>query len=134
LPATVTDDVQSVLWRKAAVNSAINPVTALTGLRNGQLLEVPALRSLLRQVTQESATVAEHLGHDLSPAPMPDEVEAICRLTAGNRSSMLQDLSAGRRTEIDQINGAIVETAREAGLSAPLNATLAGLVRAASRG
>ncbi|NPV48945.1 MAG: 2-dehydropantoate 2-reductase [Armatimonadetes bacterium] len=133
LPATTTDDVPTVLWRKAVVNSAINPLTALTGLRNGQLLDIPALRSLLRQVAQESATVGRTLGHGLCPARMPDEVEEICRLTANNRSSMLQDLSAGRRTEVEQINGEIAAAAREAGLSAPLNATLAALVRAASQ-
>lgn len=132
LPATTTDGVQAVLWRKAVVNSAINPLTALTGLRNGQLLEVPALHSLLRQVARESAEVGRELGHELCPATMPDEVEEICRLTANNRSSMLQDLSAGRRTEVDHISGAIAEAARGIGLSAPLNATLAALVRAAS--
>lgn len=134
LPATTTDDVPTVLWRKAVVNSAINPMTALTGLRNGQLLDTPALRSLLRQVAEESATIGRALGHNLCPATMPDEVEEICRLTANNRSSMLQDLSAGRRTEIEQINGAIAAAARKVGLSAPLNATLAALVRAASQG
>ncbi len=132
LPATTTDDVQSVLWRKAAVNSAINPLTALTGLRNGQILEIPALRGLLREVAKESAAISQALGHDLSPSEMPEQVEDICRLTANNRSSMLQDLSAGRRTEIDQINGAIAVAAREAGLRAPLNTTLAGLVRGAT--
>lgn len=133
LPATTTEDVQSVLWRKAVVNSAINPLTALTGLRNGQLLDIPALRDLLRQVAQESAQVGHRLGHALCSATLPEEVEGICRLTANNRSSMLQDLSSGRRTEVDQISGAIVRAAQRSGLAAPLNATLAGLVRAAER-
>ncbi len=122
-----TPAIEDSVWAKAIVNAAINPLTALTGLRNGQLLEIPALRALLGEVTEEAAMVARRCGifvrEDIS-----DLVEGICRQTAENRSSMLQDVSAGRRTEIDYINGEIARRASEKGAEAPLCEALTALV------
>lgn len=120
--------VDEALWAKAIVNAAINPLTALTGLPNGQLVEVPELRAMLRAVTREATAIARRLGIFVNEG-IVSIVEAICVQTAENRSSMLQDIAAGRRTEIDYINGEIARRAEERGLEAPLCRMLTALVR-----
>jgi len=122
-----TSAIDEALWTKAIVNAAINPLTALTGLRNGMIIEVPELRELLRAVAEEAANVARNCGVFVRE-DMAGPIEAICRQTAQNRSSMLQDVSAGRRTEIDFINGEIVRRAEERGVAAPLCRALTALV------
>ena len=133
LPAKTTPDAVAVLWRKAVINAAVNPVTALTGLRNGRLLQHPELRALMGEVVAEAVAVAHTAGVVLDAGEMTAAVEDICRLTAHNKSSMLQDLSAGRRTEIREISGVITRLARQADIAAPLNTMLAALVAAAEQ-
>jgi 2-dehydropantoate 2-reductase len=128
LPAQVTDDVDAALWRKAILNAAVNPLGALTRRRNGELLEVPALRELLGQVATEAHAVALALGIGLGERDPVAAVEEVCRKTATNQCSMLQDVRAGRRTEIEQINGEIVRRAAAAGVPTPLNQALVALV------
>ncbi len=122
------DDVLAVLWRKLLANVAINPLTAITGLRNGQLLDVPLLRVAMADLTAEAEHVARAAGVDLSPGEGLALAEAACRQTADNRSSMLQDVECGRRTEIDDICGAVVREARRLGLAAPLNGAITHLI------
>lgn len=137
VPAEAIVDLESALWTKAVINAAINPLTALTGRPNGDMIADPGLRRALELVTEEAATIARACG-----AAVPDDivarVEQVCRQTAANRSSMLQDISAGRRTEIDFINGEIARRAARAGVPAPLcevlTAVLAGLSRENNRG
>ena len=124
----VFGDVPTMLWRKLVLNAAINPLTAITGLRNGQLLEVPLLRAALRDASREAETVGAVRGADLVAGEAAQVTEHACRVTAVNRSSMLQDVSAGRRTEIDDICGAVVREAKAAELGAPLNRALTWLV------
>ncbi|MFP4248675.1 MAG: ketopantoate reductase family protein [Armatimonadota bacterium] len=124
-PASSVDDV---LWAKATVNASINPLTALTGLRNGRLVEIDALRELMNAVTVEVAEIARRCGVFMQEG-IVKTVEGICAETAENRSSMLQDISAGRRTEIDFINGEIARRAEEHGLEAPLCVMLTALVK-----
>lgn len=122
--------IETALWRKVITNAAVNPLTALTGLPNGALLEDQGLRRALALIAREARIVAAACGvHGLpdDPAPM---VEEVCRLTAQNRSSMLQDLTAGRRTEIAQICGEIARRAAAIGIEAPLCALLTALIEA----
>ncbi len=123
-----TSRVDDILWAKAIVNAAVNPLTALTGLRNGVLVELPELREELRAVAEEAAKVARMSGAFVHE-DIAGLVEDICRQTAQNRSSMLQDVSAGRRTEIDYINGEIARRADERGVPAPLCRMLTALVQ-----
>jgi len=129
LPAEALEDIWPTLWRKLAVNCAINPLTAMLDLKNGLLLEAP-VAELMGQVAQEAGTVAQALGVDLDPSALPDTVAEVCRLTADNISSMLQDARAGRQTEIDEINGAVVREAEKVGAPAPLNMALTALLKA----
>ena len=129
----INDDVDAVLWRKALINCAINPLTALTRRRNGELLEIRPLRELMAQVAQEVYAVASAAGIDLGQYSRAEAVEQVCRTTATNRSSMLQDILAGRRTEVDYLNGAVAQVAGEHGTGAPLCNCLAALVRGYSK-
>ena len=130
LVCEVSESVDQILWEKAIINAAINPVTALTGLRNGQLLETPEVRGVLAAITEEASRVAAAAGMQVRE-DMVAVVERVCRQTAANRSSMLQDLSAGRRTETDYIGGEIAWRARELDMSAPLCSALSALVKVA---
>ncbi len=122
-------DTEGLLWGKLVINAAINPLTALLGVQNGELLSRPTARSLMGSTAREAACVADGLGIDL---PYPDAVmavETVARRTATNYSSMLQDVLRGAPTEIDSINGAIVSIGERIKVPTPVNRTLWQLVR-----
>jgi 2-dehydropantoate 2-reductase len=123
-------DPNSLLWGKLIINAAINPITALLGVPNGEILESSSARSLLAGAAREAAAVAVAQGISL---PYPDPVatvEAIARRTTTNRSSMLQDILRGAPTEIDAINGAVVRAGEQMNLATPINRTLWQLIKA----
>ena len=123
-------DANALLWGKLVINAAINPLTALLGVPNGDLLARREARALMAAVAREAASVAVAQGIGL---PYPDPVvatETIARRTATNRSSMLQDVRRGAPTEIDAINGAIVHAGEQTGVSTPINRTLWQLIKA----
>jgi 2-dehydropantoate 2-reductase len=128
LDAVVDEAMPRRLWEKLAVNAGINAITALTRTMNGAVLESPT-DDLARRAVRETARVARAEGVDLSAADAVDALERVADRTAANESSMYQDLQAGRRTEIDAINGYVVDRAAEHGIQAPTNHTLAALVR-----
>lgn len=115
------EDPQSLIWGKLVINAAINPLTALLKVPNGELLERPSARLMLGTLAREAAQVAYAENIDL---PFDDPVHAaeeVARKTAANHSSMLQDVLRGAPTEIDAICGAIVKTAEKHRLGAPVN-------------
>ncbi|WP_435077544.1 ketopantoate reductase family protein [Halococcus sp. AFM35] len=116
------------LWRKLAVNAGINPTTALAGVSNGALADGP-LHEVASEAAREVARVARGRGIDLTGREVVAALESVVAATADNTSSMAQDLQEGRRTEIDAINGAVVERAES---QVPVNRTLAALVRGRS--
>lgn len=124
---TVAADGRRLLWSKLVVNAAINPVTALLGVPNGMVLELPAARELMEAAAREAGAVAAALGIDLGEEPVERAV-SIARATAANRSSMLQDLERGRRTEVAAISGAVVQHGRQVGVRTPVNEGLALLI------
>lgn len=124
LPVRAVDDIDRRLWRKLAVNSVINPLTALHDCRNGAVLDLPDIDTLLPALCAEVCAVANAEGLALDCAQSIDDVRHVCRATAQNRSSMLQDIAARRLTEIDFINGYIVQRAAQHGLACPRQQTL----------
>ncbi len=129
LAVRIAEDVDALLWRKVLVNCAINPLTALTRRCNGELLQIPELEGLLDQVAGEVYRIGEAVGVDWGSFAPQAEVKKVCQATAANQSSMLQDVLAGRRTEIDYITGAVAEAAERAGAPAPLCRCLTALVK-----
>lgn len=107
IAAKTTDNVMGVIWTKLIVNAGINALTAITGLRNGSLVELPETDKLLRLAVEEACSVAEAKGIRLEAEDPVEHTRNIAKKTAGNLSSMLQDIIAGRQTEISVINGAI---------------------------
>jgi 2-dehydropantoate 2-reductase len=131
LDARVVDDVDLLLWRKLVIVAAINPLGALTGSTNGAVVTDADLVPLARALAAEAAAVARAEGADLGDPWAA--LEAAARSTAANRNSMLQDLDAGRPTEIDAISGAIVRRARARAIAVPFTETVLRLVRARER-
>ena len=126
----ISPDLQAMLWKKLLVNAGINPLTALLNVPNGGLLQRPDAKALMMQAAEEAAAVARACGVQI-PDENPGELAAQVALrTAGNISSMLQDVRRGAPTEIDAICGAIVRTALTARVETPVNRTLWHLVRA----
>ena len=118
-------DLDGLVWRKVAVNCAINALSAIRGVPNGKLLQDETDRVLLRAAAGEVASVAAALGIAAgTPEELADLAETIARRTAENRSSMLQDIERGARTEIDALCGAIVRHGERAGVATPVNVRL----------
>ncbi len=129
LECQVRDDIEAVLWEKLIVNVGINPLTAILRVRNGALLDLPAAWELAVAAAQEAAAVADASGFALTIDP-EERLSQVCTATAANRSSMLQDILAGRATEIDALNAQIVQRGAALGIPAPVNACLTEIVRA----
>jgi 2-dehydropantoate 2-reductase len=125
----VVSDVRPKLWSKAAVNAAINPLTAIAGLPNGALLEVPELEAQMEATAREVEQVARAAGIEVEEEAWVSRAREVAQQTAKNRSSMLQDIERGRRTEIDAICGHVSEVAERHGVPAPRNEMLHGLVK-----
>lgn len=134
LEVEIADDLEGLVWGKAVVSAAINPLTALLHVPNGGVL-APApscVRILAEEAASEAARVAAARGVRL-PFDRPGErVSEVARATAANRSSMLQDVEHGRPTEIDAINGMITTEGERLGVSTPVNRVLWYLVRSLS--
>jgi 2-dehydropantoate 2-reductase len=125
----VVEDMPRRLWEKLAVNAGINATTALSDVDNGALLEGDA-NAVATVAAREVAAVASAEGVDLSEEAAVEAVERVATTTAANVSSMRQDVLAERRTEVDAINGHVADRGRETGVSAPVNETMARLLRA----
>lgn len=129
IETTVATDMPYRLWRKLAVNAGINPVTALARVENGAVLDPPA-NPVARSAARETARVARARGHDFTDAAAVKALESVAAATAGNRSSMLQDVESGSGTEIDAISGYVIDRGEASDVATPTNRTLAGAIRA----
>jgi 2-dehydropantoate 2-reductase len=127
IETTAVEDVRAVIWDKLLVNVGINAITALTGIKNGQILDLESTRELSYLAVEEAAAVARAQGIEIGEDPM-SHVFQVAVATAPNRSSMGQDVDHRRPTEIGSINGFVVREARRMGLAAPVNQTLTALV------
>jgi 2-dehydropantoate 2-reductase len=124
LNVDISDNIDAVLWRKLAVNCVINPLTAIHGCRNGELLTKPESLTRIPEIIDEILQVSAALGRSHWLNDLHDHVANIATATAKNRSSMLQDISAGRDTEIDAINGYLCKLADQHNIKVPLNKQL----------
>jgi 2-dehydropantoate 2-reductase len=124
----VSSNIHDHVWGKLLVNVGINALTALTGLKNGQLLDYPETVRLMEELVVEAAEVARREGVHIEENPV-DRVRKAMEATRENRSSMGQDFDHRRRTEIDAINGAVVREAARLGISVPHNQTITDLIK-----
>ncbi|HOZ46885.1 MAG TPA: 2-dehydropantoate 2-reductase [Candidatus Hydrogenedentes bacterium] len=123
-----TDAPGQVVWEKVAINNGINPLTAILNVENGKLVDTREVRQLMRDLVVEAAKVAATEGYRF-PYSLVERAEEICRETAGNVSSMLQDVRAHRPTEIDAISGEILRRAQEVSLPTPRTRVVWQLVK-----
>ena len=123
----VVKDVRSVLWNKLLINIGINAITALTGIKNGQILDLDVTKELCRRAVEEGMAVAQAQGIKVRD-DMVEQVFRVAEATASNRSSMGQDVDRKRQTEIQAINGFVVKEAEKLGINTPINYTLTALV------
>ncbi|HLZ47048.1 MAG TPA: 2-dehydropantoate 2-reductase [Candidatus Limnocylindria bacterium] len=127
MAATVVDDPWPAVWRKLVGNAAVNPVSALVGVTNGELLQHLASR-IVDAAAREAARVASAEGVPISDDEALTLWRSMAELTAANRSSMLQDVRNGRPTEIDWINGEVARRGRRHNVPTPVNDGLLKLV------
>jgi 2-dehydropantoate 2-reductase len=124
LEVIVSPDIRTAQWRKLAVNCVINPLAALLEILNGQIPTDPRAQKVLGALCTELAAVANAEGVALTPQDMLASIDSTCRITASNNNSMLQDVRAGRRTEIEYLNGYVLARARAHGIPCPANQAL----------
>lgn len=131
LRAETRRHARPTLWRKLVLNAGVNPLSAISGRTNGELLDSAPLLRIAEAAAREAAHVGAALGHwelGVDPAPL---VRALLEETRGNRSSMAEDLSHGRKTEVDEIVGSILRAASEHARPVPVLEGLYALVHAA---
>ena len=124
-----SEEINKTIWSKLLLNVAINPVCAIAGVLNGEMLLHPQLFETGLAAMEEAARIATAEGIDLTDFDLSQSLEDLCRATADNRVSMLQDIMAGRETEIDSICGEVVKRGESLGIPTPRNQTLHALVK-----
>ncbi len=129
LPAQLEPEIHVAIWSKAIFNATMNPLCALTRRTPGFLGAHAESRAMITAAVDEGVAVAKASGVPVSARPIHDLTEVSMTDHANHEASMLQDVKAGRRTEVDAINGAIVEAAEAAGIAAPIMETLWRLVK-----
>jgi 2-dehydropantoate 2-reductase len=123
------ENIDDLIWGKLIINAGINALTAITGLKNGQLPMHEGTLNIMKDAVNEAVKVA-HAKSITLPYPDPmEKVLEVCRNTAGNIASMLQDVLNKRVTEIDFINGAIYREGEKLGIPTPANLLLTRLVK-----
>ncbi|MBN1153830.1 2-dehydropantoate 2-reductase [candidate division KSB1 bacterium] len=117
----LSPNIDSHVWMKVAINAAINPLTALLEISNGELLEDQRLIDLMKKIIIETMTVAREFMVEIDADSLFAHLIHVCRQTTRNHSSMLQDFERGVETEIDSINGAIKHLGASRGIDVPVN-------------
>jgi len=123
----IQPDIKPIQWEKLAVNAAINPLTAITGVTNKWVAEQPLLHSIAQAAAHEVSHVAKALNIPLN-SNYVDRVFEVAFSTGQNSSSMLMDIRQGRETEVEFINGAIVALGKQNDIPTPVNQMLLELV------
>jgi|CZCB01.1.fsa_nt_gi 2-dehydropantoate 2-reductase len=125
----VTDNIYPFIWEKVAFNAAMNSLTAVTGLTVGQLGLSADGRNLAFQVADEVLNVAKSKGIVVNKEKVKEMMDEAFIKHFDHQPSMLQDLKAGKMTEIESINGAVVREAKKIGCAVPATEVLYKLVR-----
>jgi 2-dehydropantoate 2-reductase len=131
---SVEADSRAVLWRKLATSAPLLPLTALLGVANGEIARRPSAAAILAQAALEVATVARAAGISFEGNEPVGGALRVAETTEANLSSMLQDVRAGRPTEVNAVTGAVVREGKRLGIPTPVLETLALAVAALSEG
>jgi 2-dehydropantoate 2-reductase len=133
----ISENIEETQWGKLIVNSAINPITALFGVKNGFLTENGELneisRLMVHTLVKEAVIVAMRKGIKLPYENAYEKTIEVAKKTFENESSMLSDFSSGNETEIDFINGKIIEEANKYGVSCEMNKKIVCMIQSKSK-
>ncbi|MEN6326104.1 MAG: 2-dehydropantoate 2-reductase [Syntrophomonas sp.] len=134
IPTRASEDVMKYVWGKIIYNSALNPLGAILEVNYGKLAEMESSRSLMNSMIEEIFAVLAAIKQETIWPDASSYLEAFYQQmvpsTAGHHASMLQDIQRGRKTEIDALNGAVVELGRQYGIATPVNEVIASLLKA----
>lgn len=125
--STVSDTIRDDIWDKLLINLTLNPITAITGMDVGEAVTEPESRALIESLIDETVRVGRAKGVTFREKPF-EHVVAVALRNPEHKTSMRQDIEAGRRTEIDHLSGALVDYAHEEELSIPHQETVTNLV------
>jgi 2-dehydropantoate 2-reductase len=128
VPTDITENVRGVLWAKLITNCAYNALSAITQLPYGRLVKGEGVTAVLRDIVDECKAVAQAEGVTL-PGDVDTTIRRIAETAAGQVSSTAQDLAHGKRTEIDHLNGFIVQRGEALGIAVPANRLLFAIVK-----
>ena len=130
MPTHAVADARPPQWLKVIFNASTNPIGALTGLTHGRVCDQPELRRTVSRLVDEGKAVAAAQGIELESDP-EDLIDHAARpdVAYGHKASMLQDVEARRRTEVDYLNGGIARFGAEHGVATPLNEAIHALVK-----
>lgn len=129
----ISNKIYDLIWEKLIINVGINALTALTGLKNGELLDHFETLRIMERLVGEAAEIAKAKGIKIEGNPL-ERVKKVAEQTRYNRSSMGQDFDYKRKTEIDSINGAIVKEAETLGILVPYNQMITDLIKVIEKG
>jgi 2-dehydropantoate 2-reductase len=129
LEVTVASPIRPEIWKKLILNAATLPTGALIGVNAGALTAHPEMKELVSETAREAVAVARALGYDIDEQERIDAIHGLLERAGPARGSMLQDFEAGRRTEIDVINGAVVRAAGDTDVPVPINRAFVALVK-----
>jgi len=136
-PYDIVEDPRPALWQRRFIKVTLAPLSSLTRLPTPELAKSDHLVGVMERLLEEALSVAK--AHEVpldvdSKDRLLRSILRRCREASGRKSSMLQALEAGKRTEIGEMNGAIVEMASETGVDVPYNRVITDLVRGLEEG
>jgi 2-dehydropantoate 2-reductase len=118
----------SSIWNKLLINAVVNPLTAIFQINNGALLQAFYLHEIMKALLVEGCLVAKYAKIEIAD-DLWEQLLQVCERTAENQSSMMKDIAEGRSTEIDWINGALLQCADKFDLVLPTHQTLYRMVK-----
>jgi len=129
--ASVSAQIQRDIWYKLWGNMTVNPISALTGATTDLILDDPLLRDFISGVMLEAREIGARLGIPISQ--QPEDRHAVTRKLGAFKTSMLQDVEAGKPVELDALVGVVRELGQLTGVATPLTDALLGLARVQAR-
>lgn len=130
--ATLSPQIQKDIWYKLWGNMTVNPVSAITGATTDRILDDELVRGFISSVMLEAKTIGERIGIPIAQAP--EDRHAVTRKLGAFRTSMLQDVQAGKPVELDALVSAVRELGQMTGVDTPFTDALLGLSRLHARG
>ncbi len=128
-----TESVKTEIWKKLILNAATLPTAALTHLCAGDLFEQQEVLTTVDDLAAEAVAVARAQGMSIDLAERLDRIHTVLKGAGKGKASMLQDVEARRKTEIEVINGAVAAAAKRSGVAVPLNEAMIRMVHGLER-